>query len=157
MTSSRVQLLDTPVAAPGVCALCGSANKRVVDFGKQLDWYGAVYFCEDCIREIAEAIGFIPVDPLTKLNNEHRELRIQTDQLRSQIKSLKETLSELLLGTECSCKSNPESDNGDVLVLETPEPDVETNDNAVSRDNETEQSSGVEGSDDLFSPEDYDD
>lgn len=154
-TSSRVTLLDLPVAAPGVCALCGSANKPVIDFGKQLDWYGAVYFCQDCIREVAEAIGYIPIEPFQKLNEDHRKLIVENDRLVSHIHKLKETLSVLFSGNECNCKSDTEPSNSELPSVEVTDAVVEDNDDAVSRDNETEQPARVEGSDDFFDTDDF--
>ena len=153
--SSRVTLLDSPVAAPGVCALCGSANKPVVDFGKQLDWYGAVYFCQDCIREVSEVIGFVPIEPFQKLNEEYRKLIVENDRLVSQIQKLKETLSALLSGNECNCKSNTESSDSEPTPVEVASAVVEDNVDAVSRNSETEQPDRVEGSDDFFDTEDF--
>lgn len=154
-TSSRVTLLDLPVAAPGVCALCGSANKPVVDFGKQLDWYGAVYFCHDCIREVAEVIGYVPIEPFQKLNEEYRKLTVENARLVSHIQKLKETLSALLSGNECNCKSDSEPDNSELPIVEVAATVVEDNVDAVSRDSETEQPNRVEGSDDFFDTEDF--
>ena len=60
---TRVQILESPVAAPGVCCLCGCSHnedRKYVDFGKQLDWFGAVYFCTICFAEIAMSIGYVP-------------------------------------------------------------------------------------------------
>lgn len=57
-SSSRFQWVERPVAAPGKCISCGSANRSCVDFGLNFDLYGAVYFCEDCIGAAARVFGF---------------------------------------------------------------------------------------------------
>lgn len=54
---SRFQYLQKPVMAPGHCICCGSVSKPVIDFGKSDDWYGAVYFCRDCVVEAAMQTG----------------------------------------------------------------------------------------------------
>ena len=50
---SRFILLDRPIAHPGICRVCGAANKPVVDFG-QTDDEGCFYFCTDCLTEVAK-------------------------------------------------------------------------------------------------------
>lgn len=154
-TASRVQLLDLPVAEPGVCALCGAANKPVIDFGKQLDWYGAVYFCQDCIREIAEAIGYVPVGPFEELHNNLRSTKIELDQLKREHEVLKRAMADLLSGNTCSCGNVLKPIDSGVSPVEIPEPVVETNDDAVSRDSETEQPASVERTDDFFDTDDF--
>lgn len=56
---SRFQIVDRPVAAPGKCAVCGATDRECVDFGMDIDDYGAVYFCTHCIREGALATGLV--------------------------------------------------------------------------------------------------
>lgn len=58
-TSSRFKILERPLVAPGKCAVCGAADKPVVDFGFDLDWYGVVYFCVECLTEIGKTIGMV--------------------------------------------------------------------------------------------------
>lgn len=58
-TSSRFKVLERPFVAPGKCAVCGAVDKPVVDFGFDLDWYGVVYFCLDCMTEISKTIGMV--------------------------------------------------------------------------------------------------
>lgn len=58
--SSRFQLLETPLTAPGKCMVCGSVDRPVVDFGADIQFYGAVYFCGTCICEAAAIFGMVP-------------------------------------------------------------------------------------------------
>lgn len=154
-TASRIKLLDLPVAAPGVCALCGSANKPVIDFGKQLDWYGAVYFCQDCIREVSEAIGYVPIEPFKDLHDKLRSTEIELDQIKNEHEVLKRAMANLLSGNTCSCGNVLKPIDSGVPPVAIPEPIVETNDDAVSRDSETEQSTSVERTDDFFDTDDF--
>lgn len=55
--NGRFQFLDRPSVLPGKCAVCGSVERPVVDFGMQLDFYGAVLLCVDCIKEAASLIA----------------------------------------------------------------------------------------------------
>lgn len=73
--NSRFSISANPNVAPGFCAVCrnpGGDGRWFVDFGFNLDWYGAVYFCSECVRELATGIGYGPkneVDALKELVN----------------------------------------------------------------------------------------
>lgn len=57
---SRFRVTKMPILAPGTCILCkssGGDERAFIDFGMQLDWFGAVYFCTECITEAAKLIG----------------------------------------------------------------------------------------------------
>lgn len=72
-THSRFKIVERPFAAPGKCAVCGATEKPVVDFGFDLDWYGVVYFCLDCLTEVASTIGMVPHEALTVLEGEFEQ------------------------------------------------------------------------------------
>jgi hypothetical protein len=42
------------MASPGKCAVCGAVDRPVIDFGMDLDYYGAVLFCVDDLRSALE-------------------------------------------------------------------------------------------------------
>lgn len=47
--------------APGKCAGCGKfSNDDFLDFGLELEFYGVVYLCRDCLTEAAMTFGFRP-------------------------------------------------------------------------------------------------
>ena len=52
-TSSRFAVLETPVALPAKCAVCGTPQGPLVDFGLDIDMYGVVYFCLVCLEAAA--------------------------------------------------------------------------------------------------------
>lgn len=67
----EITIYSNPVAAPGVCAKCGSQNKEwFVDLGFELEmqkfdtsidlpvWLdGVVYLCCDCINDLVATVG----------------------------------------------------------------------------------------------------
>ncbi|MBK6555965.1 MAG: hypothetical protein IPG16_01715 [Comamonadaceae bacterium] len=73
----RFQLLDKPIAAPAKCAICGSVSKPVIDFNFNLDWYGAVYFCVECMQAAARAIGLVSIKEYTALAQENADVIIK--------------------------------------------------------------------------------
>lgn len=52
---SRFVLLERPIANPGICKVCGAVDRPVVDFGSTDD-DGAIYFCTNCLTEVAKTI-----------------------------------------------------------------------------------------------------
>lgn len=155
---SRLTVLDNPVLAPGICSLCGSAggdDRKFIDFGKQLEWYGAVYFCSFCIREAAEAIDYIPVANFDELHKEFRELRIKFDQLEAKNKSVEDAL-RVLLGDGNSLSVDNNDAVRDVLPpMEESPTNVSAIEDSADGNSKAEQSTSVEGSDDLFDASDY--
>lgn len=51
--NSRFRLLDRPLAIPGKCVICGAVDRPVIDTRWNIDYYGAVYFCVNCLTEVA--------------------------------------------------------------------------------------------------------
>lgn len=46
--------------SPNKCMACGSFHGTFIDFGLNDDWYGAVYFCSDCVTGMAAVLGYVP-------------------------------------------------------------------------------------------------
>jgi hypothetical protein len=85
-----VQVLQTPMAAPFRCAVCGfsgglqsngSKDKRVfIDFNFTIDYYGQVIFCSECIVAVANSIGYLSANQAEELR---QHVAFQEDQLIS--------------------------------------------------------------------------
>lgn len=71
---SRMTILNRPLLTPGNCAVCGAVDKKVLDFGLDLEWYGRVYICEDCGVQIGTAFGSVPKEDFATLRIEKRRL-----------------------------------------------------------------------------------
>lgn len=57
---SKYRIKEVPDVQPGKCANCGSSKndgRKYIDFGLQVDWYGAVFLCGLCLEDIAKAMG----------------------------------------------------------------------------------------------------
>ncbi|SRR6266498_582719 len=57
----------TPPCAPGQCVICctpGDQNSKFIDFGFDIDFYGSVYFCENCISQTLALLEYVPADKL---------------------------------------------------------------------------------------------
>lgn len=156
--TSRIKVLDTPVMAPGICSLCGSSGdgkRKFIDFGKQLDWYGAIYFCSECIREVAQSIDYIHISDFNLLHDKLRKSIIKFDQLQEEHRIIKDVLSKLL--SNCTCNSDSPDDSSDVVSISISESEdiEESNSETVGGDSKIDESSGIEGSDDLFDSSDF--
>lgn len=66
--SGRFKLLDAPYASPGKCGLCGYAasgenepadKRQYVDFNLDFEYYGALYFCTECLHSLISEMGYI--------------------------------------------------------------------------------------------------
>lgn len=155
-SQSRVQIVNAPVAAPGVCILCGSAsdeNRKFIDFGKQLDWYGAVYLCTLCMLDVAEAIGYISKLHFDSLNLAHKKLQAEYAQLEAKYKTVKDALGALL--------DNPSDPIGSIagpVVSDVDEPESPTPaiDSTAATTTAANESSDIEGIDDFFDDTDAD-
>ena len=62
VANARFQLVPRPLVAPGKCAVCGTTERAVVDFGAYVDWFGAIYLCVSCLAEAAATIGMVSGD-----------------------------------------------------------------------------------------------
>lgn len=96
--SGRIKLLDSPVALPGKCAICGSIGgdgREFIDFGFELDYYGVIYFCSFCFSETAGSLGYIPPsawkiseEEITEATNKVSKLEAENVKLRVALNSL---------------------------------------------------------------------
>lgn len=95
---SRIQVLEAPMAAPGHCAICGTSQGPVIDFGMFMEFYGVVYLCvENCMVELANSFDYhsprqwkLAMDQVADQRQEINSLRDQNEQLRSTIISFNE-------------------------------------------------------------------
>lgn len=54
------RLVERPDVLPHKCASCGSAKedgRKYADFDLQVDWYGTVFLCTRCLKDIANKAG----------------------------------------------------------------------------------------------------
>lgn len=122
----NISLVEWPSQHPGKCVHCGCSTKndgrKYVDMGLQIPRYGAVYFCEHCIRELGILFGLI----------DEREIQIRELELASaqgilsdvveENHALRRALSELdFLGRNGpgTLADEQESENGSGIVPNT--------------------------------------
>lgn len=156
---SRLKVLDNPELEPGICFLngcVGDGKRKFIDFGKNIEWYGAVYICTQCVIEVSEAAEFIPVASFDKLHNDYRELKVNYDQLAAKYAPFEEAIKNVM--------DSPSPGFGMVLHPSNMRSDSSSSDKrdesdstgSVQGESETNESVDVEGPDDLFDASDFD-
>lgn len=85
--SGRVRIVTEP-ALPATCAICvRSANGQIrfIDFNADLDYYGAIVICEDCMRESLTLLGFTDeinfTNKVSELEKKQQELEVAQNEL----------------------------------------------------------------------------
>lgn len=158
---SRVQVLNTPIMAPGKCVICGAVDsdngRKYIDFAFQQDWYGAVYFCTLCMVDVSAACGYVPVKILADTLAEYQLTDLLLKSAEKEIKRLKNVLADALGVDPSRIVSNGDS-LGSVPVVEEEHGESEGNsDLPEDRTEPIAKSSSVEGPADVHSSTDDDD
>lgn len=65
MASSRFQIIENnQLLPPGNCVSCGGGpsidNRRFIDLGFSLEFFGALYICTMCMCAVAADVGYVP-------------------------------------------------------------------------------------------------
>lgn len=49
---------NTPMALPGTCIMCpGSVRRWFIDTEIQIEWYGAILICDECVTHMGHLFG----------------------------------------------------------------------------------------------------
>lgn len=157
MTSSASRFqrrTSNNLVAPGQCATCGSSTaKWFLDFGLDLLDYGAVYFCNYCLGDMATELDYsgpieteVMMTTITNLHDVNNELVKRVEEL--------EKLNALVLAASDYSSIVDWSDRPDIIAIQ------ELVENAREADRDTrldysgleETESGTSESDDEFGP-----
>lgn len=68
--SHRFRAVEVPTALPGHCFSCRNHKGPFIDSGIQEDFLGAIYWCIDCVSEMARLFGFITPDQAEALRSQ---------------------------------------------------------------------------------------
>lgn len=92
-----MNILGSPVALPGCCAICRAGNNRrfYVDTGMSLEFHGVVYICDECIGEASHTSGYISPELADKLKAENEYLNKYNDELSAKLEVLERSLHDL--------------------------------------------------------------
>jgi hypothetical protein len=93
LNMSKYAILDAPTHKPGKCANCGAVRndgRKYVDFKLEIDWYGIVYLCGICLKDIAKAVGLF--DDFIKELEEAKAQNTSLEELKEKGAELHETI-----------------------------------------------------------------
>lgn len=150
---SRIRILEAPTESPGVCCLCGSAggDKRTfLDFGKQLDWYGAVYFCSECINECVLATGHVKVLLYKELNEMYKTSVTELEEIKLRYEAVKHALSFTLDGSHLQSVTVDDFVGRVVDAVAESRTHEIHNQSSSGNYSDVDESCDVEGLDDVF-------
>lgn len=121
--AARIKLLDKPLVPPGKCAVCGAVDRQVIDIGLDVEWYGVIYFCIECVTDMGSTIGMVPAAMLA--DNERLTKQLIEDYCKTHDYSLvsneqyqrlayaRGVLDSIVLPLGLDSIPEPEADEGD--------------------------------------------
>lgn len=90
------KVVETLEALPGHCYFCGSGTKgSYLDWGVSIEFYGALYTCNECTFSAAKLFGFLSPIEVNTLVDQNRELNERVITLEIQRSALAESVQSL--------------------------------------------------------------
>lgn len=84
-----------PPISPNKCMTCGKYHGTFIDFGFNDDWYGAVYFCIDCIAGMASSLGYCGPSQKKALQESLKIHQTRCIELEKELKRYKDAVDAL--------------------------------------------------------------
>lgn len=124
--SGKIRIVDQPYVAPSKCVLCGighneDGKRHFIDTQTDLDWYGTIYICTTCFKEVANAIGYLSPKQYTEVRDNAVENKAENIGLKVENDSLRTALGLL---TNHRCFKPVDSSHLDQYKAEREEPAV---------------------------------
>lgn len=155
--SSRARILNAPILAPGTCFLCGASrsdDRSYIDFGKDIDFVGVIYFCSFCFTEIANQLGCLTPEQSIQLENELESARKRILEFETKDRALNDAIATLRNTGLFSDSSVPVAGSITTPAVdqksgERPQDSIQPELVFDGTDNEPEQSDSKQGPSDL--------
>lgn len=93
LNMSKYRIKEVPDVSPGKCGNCGASKndeRKYVDIGLHIDWYGALFLCTLCLTDICNTAGVFDA-LLTRIEELKQELEA-VHLLKAQGEALHETV-----------------------------------------------------------------
>lgn len=91
-----MQIVETPTVLPGCCRVCGGASKPwYLDLGTSEEFYGAVYYCNECLAEMARLAGYMTPEDRQKQEARIEELTTANFELQIKLEGMVKALDGL--------------------------------------------------------------
>jgi hypothetical protein len=93
---SKFQFIDgPPQQQPFYCAGCRGYDGLFLDINLEIDFFGKFYWCTNCIREIAQQIGYAPRELWSKLQRDIESKQEELDRVKEENNELRTALGSL--------------------------------------------------------------
>lgn len=140
--SSKFQILNRgSLLPPACCASCGGsdAERAYLDLGMFIDYYGQVYFCKNCVSDMAERIGLLnetEIEFLKHFNEtviaELAELKIRYEEEHGELEHYRALFNAngSRISESSSVVDSEESESSSKSVIESGEEQSESNESS---------------------------
>lgn len=121
--------LTVQPALPSKCTGCGfdaDGRKEFIDTTMSLDFYGAVLFCEDCVREMAATIGMVNPENELALGDTITQLTKENELLEQRVEALEGVVFTYRMPSVASA-STASSGSDSFTITTTDDQDTEGN------------------------------
>lgn len=106
-----MQVVQTLLALPGQCFLCGSADrKEFIDTERQLEFHGAVYICDECVAIMTQMLRYPTPEAYRRAIRDADTMGQRVLEMTIRINRAKEALNGVRL------PDHPAVDNGSVVA-----------------------------------------
>lgn len=100
--SGRFKVLDQPYSLPSKCAFCSLGHNQdgkvtFIDTTLDLDFYGVVYICSNCLTEISNSLGYISPAAWEKIVKDSTDNLIENERLKAENDVLRSTVTGLTI------------------------------------------------------------
>lgn len=148
-TLGRFQILSyNELQYPHKCGTCGSFsgdnNKRFIDFGCWVEYYGTVYICTECFLGAVSLLEVVPAKQLKAAEDQVRELKAVVTTLISENRTLRDAVDSLR-NIDRSYPNTDDDSNSTEQVTERGPDSAGQREEVSSPDPERHDSSSTEG------------
>lgn len=135
----KVQVLTSPQALPPNCVVCNrhaDGLTEFVDIGFQIEFYGAVYFCVDCLTPVAEACGYVPYKEFKDISNILEGTLDRSKELERDRDKFKSLLDDMLayrptVYGDSNASSTHDPSQLEITYSDSPKPELGTDESAT--------------------------
>lgn len=160
LNMSKYLVEPYPKFKPSKCANCGSSKedgRKYVSFGLELDWYGVVYLCTLCLKDVAESAGLFD-SHLAELRavvaelKDARRAERQESAILHKLESLSEEIKDYYDASVCPTCTSGASDGLPLLDADasSAESGTDASEQGTVKQDSSERSKDIPSLTDLF-------
>lgn len=123
-SASRFSVILDSVPLPSTCSGCNlpaTSNRRMIDLGTQIDFYGAVMICLECATAVARIVNYFPAKDLDNLRRSVDYYREKVEEAKEKVEALENVVFSYSLSDIVGGRNSSTSDSGDESSVESAE------------------------------------